>query len=99
MNTVCLSHQFPLSSTFTVLLLLLLSCRVRPASAASVGTIAVQDRLSELVRMFKGRTEQRKDRLVDPDESEEESPSACKSFRIKLINIKLIIVYYHVAFV
>ncbi|XP_042267443.1 cyclic nucleotide-gated cation channel beta-1-like [Thunnus maccoyii] len=53
--------------------------RVRPASAASVGTIAVQDRLSELVRMFKGRTEQRKDRLVDPDESEEESPSASPS--------------------
>ncbi|XP_031735443.1 cyclic nucleotide-gated cation channel beta-1-like [Anarrhichthys ocellatus] len=49
---------------------------MRPLSAASVGSVVVQDRLSELVRLFKGRTEQQKDRLVDPDESEEESPSA-----------------------
>ncbi|XP_042337140.1 cyclic nucleotide-gated cation channel beta-1-like, partial [Plectropomus leopardus] len=48
----------------------------RPLSAASVGSVVVQDRLSELVRLFKGRTERQKDRLVDPDESEEESPSA-----------------------
>ncbi|XP_076002997.1 cyclic nucleotide-gated channel beta-1 [Genypterus blacodes] len=51
---------------------------VRPLSAASVGTVVVQDRLYELVRMFKGRTERRKDRLVDPDESEEESPPTFK---------------------
>ncbi|XP_047436941.1 cyclic nucleotide-gated cation channel beta-3-like [Mugil cephalus] len=49
---------------------------MRPLSAASVGSVVIQDRLSELVRLFKGRTERQKDRLVDPDESEEESPSA-----------------------
>ncbi|KAM9765889.1 cyclic nucleotide-gated channel beta-1 isoform 2-T2 [Menidia menidia] len=48
----------------------------RPLSAASVGSVLIQDRLSELVKLFKGRTERQKDRLVDPDESEEESPSA-----------------------
>ncbi|XP_053187848.1 cyclic nucleotide-gated cation channel beta-3 [Scomber japonicus] len=47
---------------------------VRPASAASVGSVAIQDRLSDLVKLFKGRTEQRRDRLVDPDESDEEAP-------------------------
>ncbi|KAG7239567.1 hypothetical protein INR49_028718 [Caranx melampygus] len=48
----------------------------RPLSAASVGSVLIQDRLTELVKLFKGRTERQKDRLVDPDESEEESPSA-----------------------
>ncbi|TDH17516.1 hypothetical protein EPR50_G00009570 [Perca flavescens] len=52
---------------------------VRPLSAASVGSVAVQERLSELVQLFKGRLELRRDRLVDPDESEEESPSASPS--------------------
>ncbi|XP_057688591.1 cyclic nucleotide-gated cation channel beta-3-like isoform X2 [Corythoichthys intestinalis] len=46
----------------------------RPASAASVGSVVIQDRLSQLVRLFKGRTERHKDRLIDPDESEQESP-------------------------
>ncbi|XP_034385719.1 cyclic nucleotide-gated cation channel beta-1 [Cyclopterus lumpus] len=50
-----------------------------PLSAASVGSVIIQDRLSELVRLFKGRTERQKDRLVDPDESEEDSPSASPS--------------------
>ncbi|XP_051920183.1 cyclic nucleotide-gated cation channel beta-3-like isoform X2 [Hippocampus zosterae] len=55
----------------------LLTADVRPASAASVGSVVVQDRLAQLVRLFKGRTERRKDRLVDPDESEgQESPAA-----------------------
>ena len=54
------------------------SYRMRPLSAASVGSAAIQERLSELVQLFKGRLELRRDRLVDPDESEEESPSACK---------------------
>ncbi|XP_041636596.1 cyclic nucleotide-gated cation channel beta-1 [Cheilinus undulatus] len=57
-------------------MLLFLSCRTRPLSAASVGSVVVQDRLYELVRLFKGRTERQKERLVDPDESEGESPSA-----------------------
>ncbi|KAK7912863.1 hypothetical protein WMY93_013074 [Mugilogobius chulae] len=48
----------------------------RPASSASVGSVVVQERLNELVKLFKGRTETKKDKLVDPDESEEESPQA-----------------------
>ncbi|KAL7406200.1 hypothetical protein ABVT39_015260 [Epinephelus coioides] len=52
---------------------------IRPLSAASVGSVVIQDRLSDLVRMFRGRTERQKERLVDPDESEEESPSASPS--------------------
>ncbi|KAG7482167.1 hypothetical protein JOB18_014676 [Solea senegalensis] len=52
---------------------------MRPLSAASVGSVVIQDRLSELVGLFKGRTERQKDRLVDPDESEGESPSASPS--------------------
>ncbi|XP_077476225.1 cyclic nucleotide-gated channel beta-3-like [Stigmatopora argus] len=51
----------------------------RPASAASVGSAVIQDRLSQLVRLFKGRTEQHKDRLIDPDESERESPTSSPS--------------------
>ncbi|XP_077418884.1 cyclic nucleotide-gated channel beta-3 isoform X3 [Vanacampus margaritifer] len=57
----------------------LLTADVRPASAASVGSVVVQDRLVQLVRLFKGRTERHKDRLVDPDESEQESPAASPS--------------------
>uniref|UniRef100_A0A669D2Z1 Cyclic nucleotide gated channel subunit beta 1 n=1 Tax=Oreochromis niloticus TaxID=8128 RepID=A0A669D2Z1_ORENI len=55
------------------------SCRTRPLSAASIGSVVVQDRLNELVRLFKGRTERQKERLIDPDESEEESPTASPS--------------------
>ncbi|XP_049574470.1 cyclic nucleotide-gated channel beta-3 isoform X1 [Syngnathus scovelli] len=57
----------------------LLTADVRPASAASVGSVVVQDRLCQLVRLFKGRTERHKDRLVDPDDSEQESPTASPS--------------------
>ncbi|XP_070411166.1 cyclic nucleotide-gated channel beta-3 isoform X3 [Nothobranchius furzeri] len=52
---------------------------MRPQSAASIGSIVVHERLNELVKLFKGRTERQKDRLVDPDESEEESPTASPS--------------------
>ncbi|XP_030650078.1 cyclic nucleotide-gated cation channel beta-1 [Chanos chanos] len=48
----------------------------RPTSAASQTSVVVSDRLQELVKLFKGRTERIKERLIDPDESEEESPSA-----------------------
>uniref|UniRef100_A0A8C7XZE1 Cyclic nucleotide gated channel subunit beta 1a n=1 Tax=Oryzias sinensis TaxID=183150 RepID=A0A8C7XZE1_9TELE len=51
------------------------SCRMRPQSATSIGSVVVQERLNELVSLFKGRTERQKDRLLDPDESEEESPA------------------------
>lgn len=47
-------------------------CRRRPLSAASVGSVVIQDRLYQLVGLFKGRTERQRERLVDPDESEEE---------------------------
>ncbi|KAF7660916.1 hypothetical protein LDENG_00272240 [Lucifuga dentata] len=53
--------------------------RTRPLSSASVCSVTVHDRLSELVKMFKERTDCRKDRLVDPDESQDESPTACMS--------------------
>ncbi|CAJ1049897.1 Cyclic nucleotide-gated cation channel beta-1 [Xyrichtys novacula] len=52
---------------------------MRPQSAASVGSVVIQDRLNQLVRLFKGRTEQQRERLVDPDESEGESPLASPS--------------------
>lgn len=53
--------------------------RTRPLSASSVGSVLVQERLNQLVGLFKGRTERQKERLVDPDESEEDSPSACET--------------------
>ncbi|KAG7277867.1 hypothetical protein CRUP_001319, partial [Coryphaenoides rupestris] len=46
----------------------------RPTSAVSVASVVVTDRLSQLVVLFKARTEIRLERLVDPDESDEESP-------------------------
>ncbi|XP_043120130.1 cyclic nucleotide-gated cation channel beta-3 [Puntigrus tetrazona] len=48
----------------------------RPASAASQTSIVVNERLQELVKLFKQRTDHARDRLVDPDESDDESPSA-----------------------
>ena len=47
-------------------------------SAASYTSAVVHERLAELLKLFKERTERQKDRLVDPDESDEESPTACK---------------------
>ncbi|XP_061878606.1 cyclic nucleotide-gated cation channel beta-3-like [Entelurus aequoreus] len=57
----------------------LLTADARPPSAASIGSVVIQDRLSELVRLFRGRTERQKDRLIDPDDSEQESPTASPS--------------------
>ncbi|KAL6478616.1 hypothetical protein MHYP_G00120490 [Metynnis hypsauchen] len=48
----------------------------RPLSAASQTSVVVNERLQELVKLFKERTERTRERLVDPDESDEESPSA-----------------------
>uniref|UniRef100_A0A3Q2FRR9 Cyclic nucleotide-gated cation channel beta-1-like n=1 Tax=Cyprinodon variegatus TaxID=28743 RepID=A0A3Q2FRR9_CYPVA len=45
----------------------------RPASAASQTSAVVNERLQELVRMFKERTEKAKEKLIDPDSSDEES--------------------------
>uniref|UniRef100_A0A3P9MW97 Cyclic nucleotide gated channel subunit beta 1b n=1 Tax=Poecilia reticulata TaxID=8081 RepID=A0A3P9MW97_POERE len=50
--------------------------RERPASAASQTSqtsAVVSERLQELVRMFKERTEKAKEKLIDPDSSDEES--------------------------
>ncbi|MEQ2185568.1 hypothetical protein GOODEAATRI_019566, partial [Goodea atripinnis] len=44
----------------------------RPASAASQTSAVVNERLQELVRMFKERTEKAKEKLMDPDSSDEE---------------------------
>lgn len=61
---------------------------MRPQSVASIGSVVVQERLNELVSLFKGRTERQKDRLLDPDESEEESPAACTP--LVLLNTEII---------
>ncbi|XP_041843526.1 cyclic nucleotide-gated cation channel beta-3 [Melanotaenia boesemani] len=49
---------------------------MRPESSTSICSFVVQDRLNNLVKLFKGRTDRQKDRLVDPDESEDDSPTA-----------------------
>uniref|UniRef100_A0A3Q2CX65 Cyclic nucleotide gated channel subunit beta 1 n=1 Tax=Cyprinodon variegatus TaxID=28743 RepID=A0A3Q2CX65_CYPVA len=72
-----------------IFIIILSSCRMRPLSAASIGSVVIQERLNELVKLFKGRTERQKDRLVDPDESEEESPSACTSPWIQIIYLEI----------
>ncbi|CAI9616570.1 unnamed protein product [Staurois parvus] len=52
----------------------------RSASAVSHSSTVVTERLQELVRLFKGRTEKVKERLIDPElSSDEESPSASPS--------------------
>ncbi|XP_077942247.1 uncharacterized protein cngb1a isoform X4 [Gasterosteus aculeatus] len=52
-------------------------------SLLSAGGLVVQERLSNLVELFKGRTQRQKERLVDQDESEEESP-ACRCMLSRL---------------
>ena len=55
-----------------------LRLRERPASSASQTSTVVSERLQELVRMFKERTEKAKEKLVDPDSSDEDSIIPCK---------------------
>lgn len=50
----------------------------RPASAASQTSTAVNERLQELVKLFKERTERAKEKLIDPDDSDEDTPPACE---------------------
>uniref|UniRef100_A0AAX7SDH8 Cyclic nucleotide gated channel subunit beta 1b n=1 Tax=Astatotilapia calliptera TaxID=8154 RepID=A0AAX7SDH8_ASTCA len=45
----------------------------RPASSASQTSTVVNERLQELVRMFKERTEKAKEKLIDPDSSDEDN--------------------------
>ncbi|CAJ0960027.1 unnamed protein product [Ranitomeya imitator] len=52
----------------------------RSASTVSHSSAVVTERLQELVRLFKDRTERVKERLIDPElSSEEESPSSSPS--------------------
>ncbi len=51
----------------------------RPASSASQTSTVVNERLQELVRMFKERTEKVKEKLIDPDSSDEDSIIPCES--------------------
>ncbi|XP_045544910.1 cyclic nucleotide-gated cation channel beta-1 isoform X5 [Salmo salar] len=46
----------------------------RPTSAASYGSVIVQERVTTLVKLFKARTVRKKEKLMDPDDSEEDSP-------------------------
>uniref|UniRef100_A0A4W5LH14 Cyclic nucleotide gated channel subunit beta 1b n=1 Tax=Hucho hucho TaxID=62062 RepID=A0A4W5LH14_9TELE len=48
----------------------------RPASSASQASYVVNERLQELVKMFKERTERAKEKLIDPDHSDDETPTA-----------------------
>lgn len=50
----------------------------RPASSASQTSAVVNERLQELVRMFKERTEKAKEKLIDPDSSDEDSVIPCQ---------------------
>uniref|UniRef100_A0A8C5N8J8 Cyclic nucleotide gated channel subunit beta 1b n=1 Tax=Gouania willdenowi TaxID=441366 RepID=A0A8C5N8J8_GOUWI len=50
-----------------------LSLKERPTSSASQTSAVVNERLQELVRMFKERTEKAKEKLVDPESSDEDS--------------------------
>ncbi|KAM9376106.1 uncharacterized protein KZ484_008665 [Pholidichthys leucotaenia] len=52
----------------------------RPASSASQTSTVVNERLQELVRMFKERTEKAKEKLIDPDSSDEDSIVPCDPF-------------------
>ncbi|XP_041749296.1 cyclic nucleotide-gated cation channel beta-1 [Coregonus clupeaformis] len=48
----------------------------RPTSVASYGSVIVQERVTTLVKLFKARTVRKKEKLMDPDDSEEDSPQA-----------------------
>uniref|UniRef100_A0A3P9M6N3 Cyclic nucleotide gated channel subunit beta 1b n=1 Tax=Oryzias latipes TaxID=8090 RepID=A0A3P9M6N3_ORYLA len=51
----------------------------RPSSSASQTSAMVSERLQELVKMFKERTEKAKEKLIDPDSSDEDSIITCES--------------------
>ncbi|KAM9470622.1 cyclic nucleotide-gated channel beta-1 [Clarias gariepinus] len=48
----------------------------RPSSAASQASMMVNERLQELVKLFKERTERAKEKLIDPDDLDEDTPPA-----------------------
>ena len=53
--------------------------RERPASSASQTSAVVNERLQELVKMFKERTEKAKEKLIELDSSDDDSLAACES--------------------
>lgn len=58
----------------------------RATSTASQNSAIINDRLQELVKLFKERTEKVKEKLIDPDvTSDEESPKPCES-RARMIH-------------
>ncbi|XP_062403819.1 cyclic nucleotide-gated cation channel beta-1-like [Sardina pilchardus] len=63
-------HEPPASFAFRL--------KERPASSASQTSTVVNERLQELVKLFKERTERAKEKLIDPDDSDEETPPACE---------------------
>lgn len=60
-------------------------CRLkeRPSSAASQASTMVNERLQELVKLFKERTERAKEKLIDPDDLDEDTPHACEFSPVK----------------
>ncbi|KAM4602968.1 cyclic nucleotide-gated channel beta-1 [Polymixia lowei] len=74
-----ITTQKPQPTSLTVPGIPLPKHRLYSVSMASDTSDVVTERLLELVRMFKERTEQRRDRLVDPDESEEEEVAETKA--------------------
>ncbi|XP_047658206.1 LOW QUALITY PROTEIN: cyclic nucleotide-gated cation channel beta-1-like [Tachysurus fulvidraco] len=48
----------------------------RPSSTASQASTMVNERLQELVKLFKERTERAKEKLIDPDELDDETSTA-----------------------
>ncbi|XP_062856832.1 cyclic nucleotide-gated cation channel beta-1-like [Trichomycterus rosablanca] len=48
----------------------------RPSSAASQASTMVNERLQELVKLFKERTERAKEKLIDPDENDDTPPGS-----------------------
>lgn len=81
-NSWSLAFVLVLSYTCTPMLMCCVVCgsdSERPLSSSSQTSVVVNERLQELVKLFKERTERTKERLIDPDESEEETPSASES--------------------
>ncbi|TSS60377.1 Cyclic nucleotide-gated cation channel beta-1 [Bagarius yarrelli] len=48
----------------------------RPSSNASQASTMVNERLQELVKLFKQRTERAKEKLIDPDDMDDDTPPA-----------------------
>ncbi|KTG44823.1 hypothetical protein cypCar_00007113, partial [Cyprinus carpio] len=61
----------------------------RPASSASQTSNVVNERLQELVKLFKERTERVKEKLIDPDNSDDETPPACLIYVLWLFCVSL----------